>query len=101
MKLIENGKTVEGYPIYILEDENGYCEFAVCDDAITVYLIMTSKEGTMKKMLDYIVEKFGINEIWFWVPSKELLRKLKNITNVYSDEMTFIVKVRWMKNETI
>ena len=97
MNLIKKGKTIEGYPIYVLTDENGYCEFAVSDKDIVVYAIMSKKKGTMKKMMNYIVEKFGINEIWFWIPSFQLLSKLKNIVDVYVDDTTALVKVRWVK----
>ncbi|MCD6094168.1 MAG: hypothetical protein J7J51_05225 [Candidatus Omnitrophica bacterium] len=95
MEIKQSGKTVEGYPIYEIRTEEGYCNFAVGEDEIVIYAIISKKRGFMKKVMSNIVKKFGINKITFWVPSVDLLLKLRNIVNIKGVEEVELVTVEW------
>jgi len=95
LKLI--GKTVEGHDYYELRTDYGFVVFVVADK-IYVHGIMSFKEGGMKEMINHIVEKFGKNRIVFWLPSYELLKKLKNVVNVEFDKkFGILVEIEWKK----
>jgi len=93
------GKTVEGHDYYELRTDYGFVVFVVADK-IYVHAIMSNKKNGLKEMINYIVEKFGKNRIVFWLPSYELIKKLKNIVNVEHDKMFgILVEIEWKKED--
>jgi len=79
MKIKITGKTVDTKDLtFYCKCKTGFAYGCISKDEIVIWAISSNKKGTMKKILNYLVDYFKTNKIKFTnVISYSLLKKLR------------------------
>ena len=95
--LVVNGETLEGGKCF--EARNKYCmiQGAYDKDKIYIWSVWSKKNGSMRMLIDYIVNKLQKKRLVFCnVLSEKLITKLKNVKHVDFDEkFGLLVEIKW------